>query len=90
MGHADATYAPKYAKRMFVSGVAMTCRGAATQSISRTHKCTMHSSIEAEHVAMTEGFTRLPFMRYVWRFLCPGFWDPCAQVLRTTRVPSRW
>ena len=77
---ADADYASKATDRRFVSGGAIMCAGACIYWFSRTQKCAILSTFEAEYVALGDAVNELSFLRQVWRFMIPGKGMPCFPV----------
>ena len=76
---ADADYASKATDRRAISGGVMMCGGAAVSSSSRTQKCVMLSTTEAEYVAMPEHAKESPFVKHVWCFILPARGIPCMK-----------
>ena len=67
----DSDFASRATDRRSVSGGVVMCDGACVSFLSRTQKSVTLSSMEAEYVAMAEGFKEAIFLRYIWSFIFP-------------------
>ena len=76
----DADYASTATNRRSVSGGATMCGGACVCWFSRTQKCVILSTSEAEYVAPGDVVKDLLLSRQVWRFMIPGKGVPCFPV----------
>ena len=56
------------------------CAGACACWFSRTQKCVILSTTEAEYVALGDTFREVMFIRYVWSFFFSGFGWMCMTV----------
>ena len=79
---ADADYASKATDRWSVSGGLIMCGGARVCRFSRTQKCVILSTSEAEYVALGDAVKELSFLRQVWRFMLPSKVMPCFSVFK--------
>ena len=77
---ADADYAIKASDKNSVPGGEIMCAGACVCRFSRTQKCVILSTSEAEYVALGNAVKELLFLRQVWRFMLPGEGMPCFPV----------
>ena len=68
----DANYAAKATDRRSVSGGVIMCGGASVCCFSRTQKCVILSTSEAEYVALGDAVKELLFLRQIWRFMLPS------------------
>ena len=57
------------------------CAGACACWFSRTQKCVILSTTEAEYVALGDTFREVMFIRYVWSFFLLSFGATCMTVL---------
>ena len=52
--------------------MAVSCGGALVSWLSRTHKCVIHSTTEAEYVTMADGVKEALYVRGILAFLTPS------------------
>ena len=52
---------------------------------SRTQKCVMLSTTEAEYVALADTIKEVIFLRYVWSFILPGLGSACITVFEDSK-----
>ena len=70
--YVDADYAHKAEDRRSVSGVAVCCRGTLVSWFSRTQKCVILSTTEAEYVATADGVKEALYVRGILAFPMPS------------------
>ena len=79
--YVEADYALKASDRRSVSGgEVVMCSGPWVSFYSRTSKCVIFPSTEAEYVAMAARFPETIFRRYTWSFVSPGRDVGCTTV----------
>ena len=77
---ADADYASKATDRRSVSCGLVGCGGASVCWFSRTQKCVIPSTSEAEYVALGDAVKESLFLRQNWRLMLPSKVMPCFPV----------
>ena len=86
----DADYADEANDRGSVSGRVVMCTGTCVSFYSRTQRCVILSSTDAEYIAMATGSRETILIRYIWSFISPDPNVGCTTVNEDNNGPQRW